>query len=136
MPRLNLVDNPLEVAQAIAQGELQTNNEPGAIYVGNVDYNVSQEELRNLFATCGPVIRVTIPMNPKTQSPKGFAYITFDATAAPDAVATALGLDGLLEANGRFLKILAKRVNVPGLKTRTPYTDGVEEKETGSSSQS
>ena len=84
-----------------------------------------------LFETCGPVNRVTIPLNRKTNSPQGYAYISFDTTNAPDAVDTAVALDGLLEANGRFLKVTPKRMNLPGLKTRVPYTEGNEDKETG-----
>eukprot|EP00668_Euglena_longa_P029247 GGOE01036591.1.p1 GENE.GGOE01036591.1~~GGOE01036591.1.p1 ORF type:complete len:295 (+),score=51.52 GGOE01036591.1:44-886(+) len=130
MPGKVMVPNPLDVAQAIVNGEMETEFEDGAIYVGNVDYEVTKEELMTIFNTCGPVKKVTIPLNRRTGSPQGYAYVTFDAATAPDAVPLALGLDGALEARGRVLKITAKRVNLPGLRTRVPYTEGNEAKRT------
>lgn len=41
-----------------------------SIYVGNVDYSTTNEELQAFFASCGPVVRVTI-LNDKWSGPKG-----------------------------------------------------------------
>lgn len=53
-----MVSNPLDVAQAIVNGEVETEFEEGAIYVGNVDYEVTKDELNTIFSTCGTVKKV------------------------------------------------------------------------------
>jgi polyadenylate-binding protein 2 len=82
-----------------------------SIYVGNVDYSVTPEQLQELFQACGVINRVTIMADKFTGQPKGYAYIEFAETAA---VAGASALDGS-EVNGRALKVNPKRTNVPGL---------------------
>ena len=34
-----------------------------SIYIGNVDYSATEEELRNTFIGCGEIVRVTIIKN-------------------------------------------------------------------------
>jgi len=128
-PLAATLESSLQIASAIARGEMEQTFEAGAIYVGNVDYTVTKEQLQSLFANCGVIKRVSIPINRRTGSPQGYAYINFEVDQSPDAVATAVGMDGLIEANGRMLKVSAKRVNLPGLKTRLPYTEGNEAKQ-------
>eukprot|EP00195_Chlamydomonas_chlamydogama_P017172 CAMPEP_0202900782 /NCGR_PEP_ID=MMETSP1392-20130828/12033_1 /ASSEMBLY_ACC=CAM_ASM_000868 /TAXON_ID=225041 /ORGANISM="Chlamydomonas chlamydogama, Strain SAG 11-48b" /LENGTH=187 /DNA_ID=CAMNT_0049587225 /DNA_START=81 /DNA_END=641 /DNA_ORIENTATION=+ len=82
-----------------------------SVYVGNVDYACTPEELQQLFQSCGTVNRVTI-LTDKFGSPKGYAYIEF---LEVDAVANAVLLDGS-ELRGRQIKVVQKRTNVPGLK--------------------
>ena len=48
-----------------------------SIFVGNVDYSASTEEIRIFFKECGAIERVTIPTDKFTKSPKGYAYIEF-----------------------------------------------------------
>ncbi|KTF83854.1 hypothetical protein cypCar_00033541 [Cyprinus carpio] len=48
-----------------------------SIYVGNVDYGATAEELEAHFHGCGSVNRVTILCDKFTGHPKGFAYIDF-----------------------------------------------------------
>ena len=45
------------------------------IYVGNLDYNISEEELRAAFAAYGQVDNVTIMRNRDTGQPRGFAFV-------------------------------------------------------------
>ena len=66
------------------------------MYVGNVDYAVTPEELQVHFQSCGTVNRVTI-LSDRFGNPKGFAYIEF---LEPDAVANALLLAFLGAAQG------------------------------------
>uniref|UniRef100_A0A7S0RJ00 RRM domain-containing protein n=1 Tax=Pyramimonas obovata TaxID=1411642 RepID=A0A7S0RJ00_9CHLO len=82
-----------------------------SIYIGNVDYSTTPEELQQLFQSCGTVNRITI-LTDKFENPKGFAYLEF---LEVDAVQTAVALNGT-ELHGRPLKISAKRTNVPGMK--------------------
>jgi hypothetical protein len=123
------VQNPEVIAVAIAKGLTPEAVEPDAVYVGNVDYSVTSEMLKEIFGSCGVLLRVTIPRNKKDNTPMGFAYLKFDLEQTPDAVSNARTLDGM-ELGGRKLKVTEKRINVPGLKTRCPYTEGHEHKET------
>ncbi|PIA31016.1 hypothetical protein AQUCO_05300089v1 [Aquilegia coerulea] len=82
-----------------------------SIYVGNVDYACTPEEVQQHFQSCGTVNRVTI-LTDKFGQPKGFAYVEF---VEVDAVQNALLLNES-ELHGRQLKVSAKRTNVPGLK--------------------
>jgi len=43
-----------------------------SIFVGNVDYSASPEEIQAHFQTCGPINRVTILLDKFTGHPKGF----------------------------------------------------------------
>ena len=82
-----------------------------SVFVGQVDYASTPEDLANAFSGCGTVNRVTI-LQDKFDNPKGFAYVEF---LEPDAVSNAILLDGT-EIRGRKIKVSAKRTNVPGMK--------------------
>lgn len=97
-------------ADAAAAASLEVDSR--SIYVGNVDYSTTTEELSELFSSCGKVNRVTIPADKFTGTPKGFAYIEFESA---DSVASALLLNET-EFKQRPLKITSKRTNVPWFK--------------------
>lgn len=82
-----------------------------SVFVNNVDWGATPEELQQHFATCGTVNRVTI-LTDKFGNPKGFAYVEF---LEADAVDNAIMLDNS-ELRGRQIKVMRKRTNVPGLK--------------------
>ncbi|XP_051565292.1 embryonic polyadenylate-binding protein 2 [Myxocyprinus asiaticus] len=91
-----------------------------SIYVGNVDYGATADELEIYFNVCGHVNRVTIPYNRFTGHPKGFAYIEFSER---DSVRTAMTLDETL-FRGRVIKVLPKRTNIPGFRTTDRFLRG------------
>ncbi|XP_019171636.1 PREDICTED: polyadenylate-binding protein 2-like isoform X2 [Ipomoea nil] len=82
-----------------------------SVFVGNVDYACTPEEVQQHFQACGTVNRVTIRTN-KFGQPKGYAYVEFLET---EAVQEALLLNES-ELHGRQLKVSAKRTNIPGMK--------------------
>ncbi|KAL3645148.1 Polyadenylate-binding protein 1 [Castilleja foliolosa] len=82
-----------------------------SIYVGNVDYACTPEEVQQHFQSCGTVNRVTI-LTDKFGQPKGFAYVEF---VEVEAVQNAVLLNES-ELHGRQLKVSAKRTNVPGMR--------------------
>lgn len=82
-----------------------------SIYVGNVDYGATAEELEQHFHGCGSINRVTILCNKFDGHPKGFAYIEF---AERDSVQTAMAMDESL-FRGRQIKVMPKRTNRPGM---------------------
>ncbi|KAI1430541.1 RNA-binding domain-containing protein [Xylaria sp. CBS 124048] len=45
-----------------------------SIFVGNVDYSVSPEEIQAHFQSCGSINRVTILLDKFTGQPKGYCY--------------------------------------------------------------
>ncbi|MGE5263855.1 MAG: RNA recognition motif domain-containing protein [Acidobacteriota bacterium] len=45
------------------------------LYVGNLSYNVTEEQLRELFSQAGAIKEVTMIMDRDTQRPKGFGFV-------------------------------------------------------------
>ncbi|XP_055810974.1 polyadenylate-binding protein 2-like [Solanum dulcamara] len=86
-----------------------------SIFVGNVDYSCTPEEVQQHFQACGTVNRVTI-LTDKFGQPKGFAYVEF---VEQEAIQEALQLNES-ELHGRQLKVMPKRTNVPGMKQFHP----------------
>lgn len=72
-----------------------------SVYVGNVDYGASAEELEAHFHGCGIINRVTILCNKADGHPKGFAYIEF---GSKEFVETALAMNETL-FRGRQIKV-------------------------------
>jgi len=82
-----------------------------SIFVGNVDYGASPEEIQAHFQSCGSINRVTILLDKFTGHPKGYAYVEF---TEPSLVAQALVMNESV-FRGRNLKVVPKRTNLPGL---------------------
>ena len=61
------------------------------IYVGNLSFNVSEENLREEFAKYGKVVSVKIIHDGLTHQSRGFGFVEMDDKAADDAIA---GLNG------------------------------------------
>eukprot|EP00300_Choanocystis_sp_HF-7_P028094 c33468_g1_i1.p1 GENE.c33468_g1_i1~~c33468_g1_i1.p1 ORF type:complete len:198 (-),score=24.72 c33468_g1_i1:123-692(-) len=99
-----------KVEREIASSE-PSDSDARSIYVGNVDYQSTPEELQAHFESCGTINRITILCDKFTGHPKGYAYIEFlDAASVQQAV------DDLNESlfKGRQLKVTSKRTNLPG----------------------
>ncbi len=47
------------------------------LYVGNLSYNVSEEELRELFSQAGEIKEVALIVDRDTRRPKGFGFVEF-----------------------------------------------------------
>lgn len=72
------------------------------IYVGNVAYKATEEDLRTLFEQYGEVSSVKIIRNPKTGRSKGFAFVEMpDDASASEAIKKINGTEFL----GRSLKV-------------------------------
>merc|ERR1719327_1759404 len=81
-----------------------------SVYIGQVDYGSTPEELQEHFKSCGQISRITILVDKYTGHPKGFAYIEF---GDEQSVQNSLLLNGSL-FRGRQLKVMQKRTNIPG----------------------
>jgi hypothetical protein len=82
-------------APSAESGEKQT------VFVGNLAFKATQEELQQLFAPYGTVHSVRIMKDRATRRPRGFAFIEMDANHAPKAIKA---LDGK-EFLGRTLRV-------------------------------
>merc|ERR1719232_1202958 len=101
-----LTDSVEETTESIDREEVDKRS----VYVGNVDYGATPEEVQEHFKSCGQINRITILVDKYTGNPKGFAYIEF---ADEQSVQNSLLLNGSL-FRGRQLKVIQKRTNVPG----------------------
>lgn len=73
-----------------------------SIYVGNLSYEVTQEDLTQAFAEYGEVKRVQLPTDRETGRLRGFAFVEMGTEAEETAAIEAL--DGA-EWMGRDLKV-------------------------------
>ncbi|BDA39972.1 RNA recognition motif domain-containing protein [Candidatus Atelocyanobacterium thalassae] len=73
-----------------------------SIYVGNLSYEVAQDDLEQVFAEYGTVKRAQLPLDRETGRPRGFGFVEMESedeeTAAIDA------LNGV-EWMGRSMKV-------------------------------
>ncbi len=73
-----------------------------SIYVGNLSYSVTQEELSEVFSEYGTVKRVQLPLDRETGRPRGFGFVEMSTDEEEEAAIEAL--DGA-EWLGRDLKV-------------------------------
>jgi len=66
------------------------------IYVGNLPYDLTEDELKQEFTAYGEVKSVSIPSDKFSGRPKGFAFIEMDSRSEAQAA-----IEGL---NGKMLK--------------------------------
>ena len=72
------------------------------LYVGNVPFSATEDELRSAFAEHGSVASVDVIMDRETGRPRGFAFVEMDEAQAADAAIAAL--DGK-DFGGRPLRV-------------------------------
>ena len=72
------------------------------IYVGNLSYHATEEDLRSVFAEHGTVKRIVLPTDRETGKMRGFAFVEMTEDAQEDAAITEL--DGA-EWMGRQLRV-------------------------------
>ncbi|AOY84290.1 RNA-binding protein [Moorena producens JHB] len=80
------------------------------IYVGNLSFEVTQEDLREVFAEYGSVKRAQLPVNDQTGRPRGFGFIEMSTDEEEKAAIEAL--DGA-EWMGREIKVTIARPSAP-----------------------
>lgn len=67
------------------------------LYVGNLSYNVTENDLQDLFAQHGPVSEVNLMLDRVSGRPRGFAFVTMATEEGAEAATRALNgkdLDG------------------------------------------
>lgn len=73
-----------------------------SIYVGNLSYQVTQDDLSAVFSEYGTVKRVQLPIDRETGRPRGFGFVEMNSDAEEAAAIDAL--DGA-EWMGRELRV-------------------------------
>ena len=63
------------------------------IYVGNLPYEATEDELETLFAAYGEVLSVALPTDRETGRARGFGFVEMSATEAAQAIAGVNGKD-------------------------------------------
>jgi cold-inducible RNA-binding protein len=81
------------------------------IFVGNLSYQTSQDELHAAFAQYGSVERVNIVTDRDTGQPRGFAFV--EMTDAREAATAIQQLNGA-ELNGRAMNVNEARPKPAG----------------------
>jgi len=84
------------------------------IYVGNLSYDVTEEELRQEFVAFGEVETVSIIMDKYSGRPKGFGFVEMPSVSEGQAA-----IDGL---NGKTLK--ERTLNVNAARPRSDNRGG------------
>ncbi len=73
-----------------------------SIYVGNLNYEVTKEDLTTVFQEYGTVSRVSLPSDRETGRPRGFGFVEMSSDAEETAAIESLdGADWM----GRQLRV-------------------------------
>jgi len=72
------------------------------IYIGNLSFQATEEDVRDVFAEYGPVNRVSLPIDRETGKRRGFAFVDMEDENHEDTAIS--NLDGA-EWLGRTLKV-------------------------------
>src|ERR1035441_8387425 len=72
------------------------------LYVGNLSFDTTENDLQDLFAACGPVSEVNLVMDRSTNRPRGFAFVTM---ATPEGAQAAIAQVNGKNIQGRDLTV-------------------------------
>jgi RNA recognition motif-containing protein len=86
------------------------------LYVGNLAYTVTENDLEDLFVHYGPVTEVNLMLDRNTGRPRGFAFVTMETKEAADAATAAL--------NGKDLQGRSLTVNEARPREERPPRPG------------
>jgi len=73
------------------------------IYVGNLNFQLTKEDVRRIFESLGQIVKVEMPAEPGEPSrSRGFAFVHF---SDPRCVQQALAMFNGVEVAGRKMKV-------------------------------
>src|ERR1700689_2479097 len=104
--------------RATSQAHKAEENEMKNLFVGNLNFQTTEAELRELFAGFGQVTRVHIAMDRETGRARGFAFV--EMPNDDEAASAIAGLDGK-DVGGRNLKVNEAR---PKERSSAPRSSG------------
>jgi hypothetical protein len=77
---------------------------PSKVFVGNLDFNTTRNEVQDLFAQVGEVRDVFLPMDRESGRPRGFAFVEY---ANDEDAAQAIEKFNGYQLGGRALRVNA-----------------------------
>ncbi len=80
-----------------------------SLYVGNLPWSATEEEVRNLFASHGEISSVKLVSDRETGRARGFGFVEIDAESAAGAVEA---LDGT-SFGGRTIRVNEAQPRAP-----------------------
>ncbi|KAH7663608.1 RNA-binding protein 39 [Dioscorea alata] len=110
-----LLGQPVMVKPSEAEKNLVQSNTAGAsgtagaaalrkLYVGNLHFSITEEQLRQIFEPFGPVELVQLPLDLETGQCRGYGFVQF---AQLEHAKAAQSLNGKLDIAGRIIKVSA-----------------------------
>lgn len=87
------------------------------IYIGSVNFDVSEDQIRSVFGIYGPIKNVNMSIDPTTGNHKGFCFIEYEV---PEAAF--LAIDAM---NGKFLGGRTIKVMPVGRQDSTPQAQPI-----------
>jgi len=72
------------------------------LYVGNLDFKVTENDLHDAFAACGTVVEANLVMDRATGRPRGFGFVTM---SSPEEAQKAIDALNGKELGGRALTV-------------------------------
>jgi len=93
---------------------VETVGESGRIFVRNLSYTATEEDISELFSKYGPLTETSVPVDRLTRKYKGFAFVTF--MMPEHAVAAFSALDGSTFM-GRLLHLIPAKAKVDDTDT-------------------
>ncbi len=72
------------------------------LFVGNLDFQTTSEDLKALFSQAGEVVSVSVPTDRLTGRPRGFAFVEY---ATDEQAEAAIGRFNGYELSGRALRV-------------------------------
>jgi cleavage stimulation factor subunit 2 len=80
----------------------QSQQQKNDIFVGNLAFNTTEEQLHQVFSEIGKVIKVRLVTDAETGKMRGFAFVEFED---PQAALSAIRNMNEYELNGRRLRV-------------------------------
>jgi RNA recognition motif-containing protein len=81
------------------------------LYVGNLSFDATENDIQDMFAACGPVQEVNLIVDRMTNRSRGFAFVTMATPEGAQAAITQLGGKNI---NGRDLTVNEARPREAG----------------------
>jgi cold-inducible RNA-binding protein len=86
------------------------------LFVGNLSFNATKDQIRDLFAAHGTVVETDVVTDKFSGRPRGFGFVTMETQEAADAAVLAL--------NGKDLDGRALTVNIARPREERPPRSG------------
>jgi cold-inducible RNA-binding protein len=99
MIRNPMVGNSLEPRVGLVEHHKMSNNK---LFVGNLSFNVTENDLQDMFAAHGTVLEANLMMDRVSGRPRGFGFVTM---STPDEAQAAISALNGQDKDGRALTV-------------------------------